>query len=238
MRVTRVLHLTDTTLTSYVWDGETFIPDIAFEQSDAGRSGFRAYLQREPDKVTALLVAVAEEEHRIESIPHVRQSEKRAIAKRRLAKAFRRTEYRSFQLQGEDPRHEHHDRLLLSALTRPAIISPWLDILDDCRVPVTGVYSTTVVSKQLLARLGIGSSKTLLITHYCDGRVRHTFFGNMNINGTRLLPKPPTTALKNVQGIARRLEESLRYFDPSFIPKPGSEVDAIIVADRPITATL
>ena len=63
MRVQRVLHISDAGVTEYYWDGKTFVADIVFEQSEAGREAFRTYLQRDPDKITAVLVAVAEEEH-------------------------------------------------------------------------------------------------------------------------------------------------------------------------------
>lgn len=238
MRVERVLHISDTAVTEFYREGGTFVPGIVFEQDDAGLTAFRIYLQREPDKVTAVLVAVAEEEHRIESIPHVRRSEKHAIAARKLGRAFRRTGYRAWSLQGADKRTPKHDRLLLSALTRPATMAPWLELLDECHVPVSGLYSSTAVSKNLLPKLGLGASRTLLATLYHDGRVRHTLFDGTQLVGTRLLPKPAAQANRDPQQIARRLEESLRYFDPSYIPSPGAEIDAVIVADQRITDAL
>jgi len=235
MRVERVLHVSDASVTAYVWCGGTFEPEISFAQNEDGHKDFRAYVQREPDKVSAVLAAVAEEEHRLESMPHVRRGDKRAMAERRLARAYRRTTFRAWTPQGADPRHEKHDRVLLSALTRPALINPWLEILDECRVPVTGLYSTTGISRKLLSVLGLGAGRTLLATLYCDGRLRHSLFDDKWLRGARLLPRPKTPGEGGAEAIARRLEESLRYFDPSYIPRPGAEIDAAIIADKRIT---
>lgn len=238
MRVERVFHVSDASVTAYVWCGGTFEPEVSFAQDEDGHKDFRAYVQRESDKVSAVLAAVAEEEHRIESVPHVRRGDRRAMAERRLARAYRRTDFRDWTPQGPDPRHEKHDRILLSALTRPALLSTWLEILDECRVPITGLYSTTGVSRRLLSVLGVGTGRTLLAALYGDGRLRHSLFDQHGLQGARLLPRPKTPGDGGTDAIARRLEESLRYFDPSYIPRPGAEIDAVIIADRSITEAI
>lgn len=164
----------------------------------------------------AVLVDVIDEEHVRDVAPRVGRRDQQALLARKVARAFPRTPFRTTQVQGRNPRNPDEERVLFTALTRPGEVRALLDRLAAAHIPVAGVFSPALLARHLLDEADRTADAVLLATRQGDGSVRHSFFRQGQLAGSRLLRQASPAA--DGQRALRQIEESLRYFDPAYSP--------------------
>ena len=117
-----------------------------FAVSGAGAAEFERYLATSGPTPTHLFVDLAEEDFRLDTVPHVGAGDREAILDRKLAQIFRNTPYRHALLQGRETEGRRDDRVLYTAITNPEVLRPWLDMLERLEVPLAGIHSAAVFS--------------------------------------------------------------------------------------------
>ena len=142
--------------------------------------------------------------------------DQRALLERKLARAFPRTPFRAAQVQGRNAGNPDENHVLLSALTRPEPLRVLLQRLADARLPVAGVFSPALLTELLLDPQARSAPAVLLVLRRSNGRLQHSFFRDGCLAGSRRLRAAATPALEDPSLMQRQMEESLRYFDPTF----------------------
>ncbi|HEX5128869.1 MAG TPA: hypothetical protein VFV90_03945 [Usitatibacter sp.] len=182
------LYLTNTRLVSITTQGRRIAARREFAVSGAGITEFEHHVARHQPAPTHFFVDVADEDFRLDTIPHVGGGDRAAVLARKLQQIFRNTPYRYAQMQGREAEGRRDDRVLYTAVTNPESLRPWLDVLDRLKAPLEGLYSAAVFSSVLLEELDLDFPHTLLVTFTPGEAMRQTYFKGGEIKFSRLTP--------------------------------------------------
>jgi hypothetical protein len=182
------LYLTNTRLVSLVTQGKRIVARREFAVSGAGASAFELYLAAMKDVPTHIFTDLAEEDFRLDTIPHLGARDREAILARKLTQIFRNTPYRHALLQGREADSRRDDRVFYTAITNPEVLGVWLEIIERLKVPLAGIYSAAVFSAVLLDELDLLFPHTLLVTFTPGDAMRQSYFRDREIKFSRLTP--------------------------------------------------
>ena len=182
------LYLTNTRLVSLVTSGKRIVSRREFAVAGAGAVAFERYLAGMTDVPTRTFTDLAEEDFRLDTIPHVGARDREALLTRKLGQMFRNTPYRHALLQGREAEGRRDDRVMYTAVTNPEVLRVWLEIIDRLKVPLEGIHSAAVFSGVMLDELDLLFPHTLLVTFTPGDAMRQTFFRNREIKFSRLTP--------------------------------------------------
>ena len=173
----RIFYFTGHRMSILHWSGKQFSGACSFEPDSDGYAKFEQYLQSSAKIATKLLVDVIEEDFRIESAPHVYGKDRAAVIERMIDRYYRASRQFTYSEIIARDRHGRKDnRVLLGAITNPDLIQPWLDIIEKCDVPLSGIWTLPLVSKQILPMLGAKKGPVLLVSQQVNSNLRQTFF--------------------------------------------------------------
>lgn len=181
-------YLTSDQLCAYLWQGGRLTGGTSFANTRAGIDDFMDYIDSHARAVPVYLLAdLIEEDFQRVSLPHVRGGAARQLLQRRLMQQYRETPFRHHEVQGRDSDGRRDDIVLLSALTNPASVQPWVEALEQLRAPLAGLYSTTLLSEDLAHRLRLRDQHLLLVTQQSAGW-RQSYFQHGMLKFSRLTP--------------------------------------------------
>jgi hypothetical protein len=186
--VRHFLYLTNTRMVSLVSQRRRIVARREFAVSGAGAQAFEHYLANLRDVPTQLFTDLAEEDFRLDTIPHVGARDREAILQRKLTQIFRNTPYRHALLQGREPEGRRDDRVFYTAITNPELLRVWLEMLERLRVPLAGIHSAAVFSGVLLEELDLLFAHTLLVTFTPGDAMRQSYFRDREIKFSRITP--------------------------------------------------
>jgi len=182
------IYLTNSRLVSLVTQRKHIVARREFAVSGAGAAAFEMYLGNLRDVATHLFTDLAEEDFRLDTIPHVGARDREAILARKLAQIFRNTPYRHASLQGRETEGRRDDRVLYTEITNPEVLRVWLEMLDKLQVPLAGIHSAAVFSEVMLEELDLLFTHTLLVTFTPGDAMRQSYFRDRKIKFSRLTP--------------------------------------------------
>jgi hypothetical protein len=214
------LYLTNTRLVSLETSRAQVVARREFAVSGAGAVEFERYVGHMEPRPVHIFTDIAEEDIRLDAVPHVGRRDREAILGRKLAQIFRSTPYRYAQVQGREPEGRRDDRVMYTAITNPEVLRPWLEILERLRVPLAGIHSMAVFSGVMLEELDLTFPHTLLVTLSPGGFMRQTYFRDREIRFSRLTPidleEGQTLGSMIAEETTRTWQylDSLRHFGP------------------------
>ena len=182
------LYLTNTRLVSLVARRGSIVSRREFAVAGAGASAFERYLAGMTDVPLRIFTDLAEEDFRLDTIPHVGARDREALLARKLSQIFRNTPYRHALLQGRETEGRRDDRVIYTAVTNPEVLRVWLEIIERLQVPLEGIHSAAVFSGVMLEELDLLFPHTLLVTFTPGDAMRQTFFRDREIKFSRLTP--------------------------------------------------
>jgi hypothetical protein len=182
------LYLTNTRLVSLATSRGRILARREFAASGAGAAEFERYVAGMADVLTYLFTDLAEEDFRLDTIPHVGARDRDAILGRKLAQIFRSTPYRYAATQGREPEGRRDDRVLYTAITNAEVLRPWIEVIERHRIPLAGIYSAAIFSGALLEELDLVFPHALLVTFTPGNSMRQTYVRNGEIKFSRVTP--------------------------------------------------
>ena len=120
--------------------GGKIVAQREFPGTPDGRADFAAFLQT-AEYPTCLLADLVEENFRHETVPHLSGSSRTALLRRKFEQFYRGTPFHQAMLLQRQQTGRRDDDMLFSALTNPALITPWLEIMLAQQTPLAGIYS-------------------------------------------------------------------------------------------------
>ncbi len=111
-----------------IWSGGKLGASQYFSNDANGRENFSAFLKQHRDPAY-MLVDVIEEDFRLETVPHLTGSARKALLARKFEQFYRGTPFRQATLLLRQTDGRRDDEMMFSALTNPQRISPWLDAI-------------------------------------------------------------------------------------------------------------
>ena len=207
----RVLFLSAQKAAVYHWQNGRPGSAYLFDVNDEGRINFERYLRETPNTVMYILVDVFDEEYRRDVMPHVLGHDRVAILERKKARLFRDTPYQFTKVQGRDAGGRRDDRILLSAITNPAIIEQWTVLLDKYKVPLAGIHSVPLFTESLLSEIPQKSDYMLVVSMQSISGLRQTFFQNKEFRISRLVQMPRYGTVPYAPFLEEEIEKIRRY---------------------------
>ena len=177
-------------------NGELSATEI-FADNSEGQQQFTAFLQTHRNPVY-LLTDLVEEDFRHEAIPHLHGKDRSALIQRKLEQYYRTTPFRlaSTLQRCKDGRRD--DDMQFSALTNPALIAPWLNLMLARNIPVAGIYSIPNISTPLVKDLSSGC--LLLLSWDKHAGLRQTYFDQKIFRFSRLTPINDSSSFSTIAG--------------------------------------
>src|SRR3954463_3117921 len=210
--------------------GKRIVMRREFAVSGAGVAEFERYLGGLEDMPVHLFTDLAEEDLRLDTIPHVGSRDRDAIMTRKATQMFRSTPFRYAMLQGREAEGRRDDRVVYTAITNPEVLRPWIDALERREGPLAGIRSTAVFSAVLLEELDLAFAHTLLVTFTPGEAMRQTYFRNREIRFSRLTPVDLEPGQSLGAMIAEETTRTWQYLDSlrNFLPDDRLEVCVIV----------
>ncbi len=182
----RLFYFTGYRLSVLHWKGKELVGSSSFEPTVTGLEDFRTYLSQTEIIPGKFLVDVIEEDFRNEHIPHVGRKDRNSVVGRLLDRYYRSSkDYCYSEIIGRNKSGRKDDIVLLGAMTNPQLIQPWLTIIDECEVPLSGIWSLPVISKKLLKTIKASSGVVLLVSQQVNSNVRQTLFRDGKLLSSR-----------------------------------------------------
>ncbi len=182
----RLFYFTGYRLTVMHWKGRKLVGNSSFEPTESGQDNFRNYLIQTENIPGKFLVDVIEEDFRNEKIPHVASKDRKAVINRLIDRYYRSSQdYCYSEIIGRVKDGRKDDIVLIGAMTNPQLIQPWLSILDDCEVPLSGIWTLPLISKKLLKTIKATSGVVLLVSQQVNSNVRQTLFRDGKLISSR-----------------------------------------------------
>ncbi len=210
---TRVLLIAVERAILYLGSGRRLTHSYEFPAGDAGWAAFGRYLQDAPNTPTYVVVDVVEEEYRQDTIPHVRGADRRAVLGRKFSRLFRGTPYTLALAQGREREGRRDERVLLTALTKPENVAPWIAELVNHQTPLVGIYSLPVLSGALLPKLKATSANVLIVSVQQASGLRQTFFRDRQLKISRLAQMPRLGSVPYASYVVSELAKLRRYLN-------------------------
>ena len=207
------LYLTNSRLVSMMTQGRRIVGRREFAVTASAVAEFERHLQGYPGAPVYLLTDLAEEDFRLDTIPHVGGRDREAILGRKLLQMFRNTPFRYAQVQGREADGRRDDRVLYTAITNPEVLRPWLDVIEKLKAPLAGIYSAAIFSSVMLEELDLLFAHTLLVTFTPGGAMRQTYFRDREIKFSRLTPIDPEEGQSLGTLISEETTRTWQYLD-------------------------
>ena len=205
----QLFYLTSEQLQAWQWHRGVLSAPVVFAATRAGVEEFRAYLQENSTPPAYLVVDVIEEDFTRHLMPHVGGKPGRSLRQRRLFQQYRESPFRTALVQGRSDEGRRDDIVLLTALTNPALLTPWLDAMEAAHAPLAGVYSATLLAPALLDKLELQRRNLLLVTMQSGG-LRQTYLRDGQLKFSRLVqPTEGTGVAAAIEPETRRTQQFL-----------------------------
>jgi hypothetical protein len=171
---------------AHVWKNGALAKASYFPHSAEGLEQLSVFLQthREP---AYILVDLIEEDFRHEIVPHLSGANHHALIQRKFEQYYRNTQFRLARRQRRQSEGRRDDEMLFSALTNPARITAWLDLLLLHKTPIVGIYSLPHASIPLVK--DIDYDQLLLLSWEKNAGLRQSYYFNQRLRFSRLTPQ-------------------------------------------------
>ena len=215
----RSIFLSSDKLEVYHWANGKLGSSYLFDVSADGQIYFDRYLKETGRLPTWFLIDLVEEEYRQDTIPHVYGGDRKAVIDRKKMRLFRETPYFYADIQGREEDGRKDDRVLFMGLTNPDLITPWVNILLDNKIPLSGICSIPQLTRLLIKYFPDPADHMLIISLQSISGLRQTFFLNKQLKVSRLVDLPrygtqpfAPVIIEEVE-IIRRYLNSMRLID-------------------------
>jgi hypothetical protein len=195
-----------------------------FTDTPLGRGNFESFLQT-VKYPTYLLTDMIEEDFRHEIIPHLSGRSRSALLRRKFDQFYRGTPFHQATLLQRQKTGRRDDDMLFSALTNPALITPWLNILLAQQTPLAGIYSVPQISAPLVKNHP--SKHLLLISWEKFSGLRQTYFSDHHLQISRLTPVHAELTFQDA--VIKELTRTYQYLKSLSLLPSGQTLDVRIL---------
>ena len=168
----------------FVWTKKSL--ELAGEFGREPDEEFQKVLDEYPDYPVILVTDYLEESFRHDTGVHVSGPDRKALLERKLNYSFRNTPYRAATIVGREKEGRKDDKILLSALTKPEMLEPWVKRLLEQKVQIQCVTSVAYVMQEFSQKSGLSDTNLMLVSIEEGSELRQTFLRNGKIHFSRL----------------------------------------------------
>lgn len=239
----RIFYSSDFELIVYVVKNKVLTKVRHFQTNEEGAHQFAVYLRQDLKTPIAWLVDTIQEEYQINFLPHVWGQDRHNLLKLKMRRLFEYTPYTYATTQGREAQGRRDDRVLFIALSNPALLQFWLDIVLFHKVPIVGIYSPPLLSQRLLRFLP-PAPHTLLVTHtpqisaHSVQGLRQSFFLQQKLQLSRLIPLDTNDPTGYANYIITQIIKTQRYLESARTLPANSTLSVMILSQPPLLKLL
>ncbi|GHT86709.1 hypothetical protein AGMMS49543_20530 [Betaproteobacteria bacterium] len=171
------------------------------------------WLERNPARCT-LIADLAEERHIVEQLPHASRADHQLIIRRRLAQHYPDIPFTCVRPLPRPPHDNLRKPVLLAALTRPALLDPWVNVLGASmrqgKISVRALTSVPFLLERWYRRQRGLPAQSLLLT-LGGGGMRQTLFRERRLCFARVIPARADTLAECASVYATELTQTLAW---------------------------
>ncbi|MBK7899187.1 MAG: hypothetical protein KA603_08170 [Azonexus sp.] len=235
-----ILTLNAQRLAVYAWNPGRLTAAGEFPPTPEGLSAFATFLATLGSQPCMLLCNLAEESHLMETIPYLRGSDRRTLLARKCTQAFYGTPFTTVRSLGHEKERRRNEKVLLSALTAPAQLTPWVSAITAAHVPLAGLYTVSQLGDALVRTLCRPPPRSLLLTVH-DQALRESYLVDGKTVFSRMAPlydASPEGLASTIAAEGQKLHQYLaaqRHFGrndalPVFVIAPDDALPALEAA--------
>ena len=202
----------------------------AFASDAQGLTDFEQYLQSTPRRPVRLMVDLIDEVFRVDSMPRVFGSDRKALRQRLLARHFRTTACRHLIIQGRHRTGRRDLRVLICGLTNPEPVKTWVDIISRNHVPLAGIHSLSLIGERLLPCLQAAVSQALLITQQSPEMMRESFYDHGHLRFSRSIAIRCQDTGTYAGFVDREVRNTLRFLQSQRLLRQSERLHVHLIA--------
>jgi len=160
-----------------------------FTDSPADLMRFENLLHKESRVPFIMVLDCIEEDFRLETFAHVTGADRTKMLERKLSFAFRSTPYKIARVVGREKEGRKDDRVLLTALTKPDLVDPWITRILKEKLAILSLTSAAYMMELLAVSLQLKSTPHVLMVNIEPGTgMRQTYLQKGRVIFSRLTP--------------------------------------------------
>jgi hypothetical protein len=226
----RLLYLDSQRLSAWLWRQGKLTAEGSFENRRDDLARFADYLSAHPGSQFQMLVNVGEEGHQLETIPFLQGKDRAALITRKLGQNFLGTPLATAISLGYEKSKRKNEKLLLTALTNPGHLEPWLACIRETDTALAGCYNLAQLGGLLLKKLGQPPARALLLT-YQDHSIRESFLVDGQAHFSRMTPLPDTSIAGTASRFASEAVKLHQYLSGQRLIGRGEKLPVHVVVN-------
>lgn len=177
-------------LTAGLWRLGKLRSHQVFQNDEQGLADFGLFLAKHSNIKLYFLVDAAEEDYRLETLPHTSGGARQEVVERKLSQIYRGITYRAAHFINREKDKRKDDRFLFVALNSSDFIQGWMGIIEEQQAPLAGVYLLPMISQSVVRRMKLMAPHILLSERLSSG-LRQSYLHNGRLRISRSAPIPP-----------------------------------------------
>lgn len=162
-----------------------------FQNDELGHQAFSELLQQHHETSVYLIADVAEEDYRVESLPHSAGRARSELLARKLNQFYRGLNYRTAQFVEREKDKRKDDHFLFTALNNDDFLENWLAVIKALDARLVGIYLLPMLSQLLAQKLKLTGPNVLMCEKLSSG-LRQTYLQNGRLRLSRLISNLPS----------------------------------------------
>jgi hypothetical protein len=126
-------------------------------------------------------------------VPHTSGSAKNELITRKLNQFYRGLDYRTAHFVRREADKRKDDKYLFVALNNAEFLKEWVNIIQDVKVQLVGIYLLPMLSQVLVKQLKLMAPHILICEKLSSG-LRQTYLHQGQLRMSRLVPNVPAAA--------------------------------------------
>ncbi len=174
------IYINNSGLTVYAWQKNRLYEQLKISDIDEAFIAIRDFFETQHVGPVRVFIDILEETYSLESIPHLKRSDRKLMMKRKLKQLFPRVQFSHYQHKAKGTNERRDDLVLFSAINDDDVIKGWLHMLYLAQVKVEGLYSVPILLEEIAGKLK-GSTDKLIISLVAGKQgvlLRQSFFRN------------------------------------------------------------
>ncbi len=211
--VQRVFFVTQDSLYVWLFGAPAGRRSVEFADGESGLREFDRFLAADPDKSSAMLIDVIEEEFSLDTIPKLGMRDRAALIERRRQGKFRRSPYRTSIFQGWSLRRDDQYSVVHSAISNHELVDPWMQVILSHKTPLCGVYSVPLMAPPVVRKLFVDSGAVMFVAPHQGNKLRQVFLQDGELRSARLSQGPGIGDDAYAQFVITETTRSRRYLE-------------------------
>ena len=185
MTARKLLYLCETQLIAFHWRNGMLSKAYDFADTEEGKKEFTDYLFSHKNEIYSLLINLTEEDFIVDKIPFLRGADRKSIIHRKLEKSFFNAPLKTSISLGIEKKQRKNELVLFAALSGKNKLSPWLDIIRQTGIAISGIHSLPLLVPALCKKMKINTARCLFLSIQ-DQSIRQSHLENGKLHFSRL----------------------------------------------------